>query len=153
MRYQFTSTRIVVQSLSHVQLFATPWTAPHQASISFTISQSLLKLTSFESVMPSNHLILCPSFPALSPSASVLSMNIQDWFPLGLTGLTTLLSKGLSRIFSTIVQKYQFFSTQSYIWSNTHIRTWLLEKPYLWLYGPLLAKWCLCFLIHCLGWS
>ena len=54
----------VVQSISHVQLFATPWTAARQASLSFTISQSLLKLISIESVMPSNHLILChPSSP------------------------------------------------------------------------------------------
>ena len=88
----------VVKLLSHVQLFAPPWTAPHQASMSFTISQSLLKLMSIESVMPSNHLILChplQSFPALgsfpmsrlftsggqsiedSVSGSVLPMNIQ----------------------------------------------------------------------------
>ena len=50
---------IVVQSISHVQLFATPWTAAHEASLSFTISQSLLKLMSIESVMPSNHLVIC----------------------------------------------------------------------------------------------
>ena len=100
---------IVVQSLRHVRLFVTPWTAAHQASLSFTISQSLLKLMSFESVMPSNHLILvipfssCPqSFPEsgffpvsqlftsggqgirASASASVLQVNIQGWFPLGL---------------------------------------------------------------------
>ena len=96
--------------LSHVWLFATPWPAGHQASLSFTISQSLLKLMSIELVMPSNHLILChpfsswpQSFPAsgsfpvswlfvlgdqsvgASASASVLPMNIQGWFPLGLT--------------------------------------------------------------------
>ena len=102
-----------VQSLSHVPLFATPWTAARQASLSITNSQSLLKLKSIESVMPSSHLILChplpsclQSFPAsgsfpmsqfasggqsirvsASASASVLPMNIQGWFPLGLTGL------------------------------------------------------------------
>ena len=64
-----------------------------------------------------------------SASASVLPMNIQDWFPLGLTGLI-LLSKGLSRVFSsTTVQKHQFFCTQPSLWSNSHIRTWQLEKP------------------------
>ena len=63
-------------------------------------------------------------------SASVLPMNIQDCFLLGLTGLTSLRSKGLSRVFSsTIVQKHQFFSTQPSLWSNSHIHTWLLEKP------------------------
>ena len=100
---------IVVQSLSHVQFFVTPWTAAHQASLSFTILQRLLKLTSIESMMSYNHLVLLPSsppalslFPAsesfpvsrlfassgrsvgASASASVLPMNIQGWFPLGL---------------------------------------------------------------------
>ena len=65
-----------------------------------------------------------------SASASVPPMNIQDWFPLGWTGWISLLSKGLSRIFSnTTVQKHQFFGTQLSLWSNSHIRTWLLEKP------------------------
>ena len=102
-----------------------PWTIAHQASLSFTISQSFLKLMSFESVMPSNHLILChlllllPSvLPSIrvfsnesvlciraqsievSDSASVLPMNIQDWFPLGLTGWLSLQAKGLSRVSS-----------------------------------------------------
>ena len=109
------SSYIVVQSLSCVWLFATPWTAAHQASLSFTSSQSLLKLMSIESIMPSTHLILCcplssrlQSFPAsrsclmtwlftsdgqsigASVSASILLMNIQNWFPLGLTGLFSL---------------------------------------------------------------
>ena len=62
-------------------------------------------------------------------SASVFPMNIQGWFPLGLTGLISLQSKGLSRIFSnTIVQKHQFFTTQLSLWSSSHIHTWLLEK-------------------------
>ena len=62
-------------------------------------------------------------------SASVLPVNIQDWFPLGLTGLISLLSKGFSRnFFSTTVQKHQFFSTQPSLLSNSHICTWLLEK-------------------------
>jgi len=148
---------MVVQLLSHVQLFATLWTAARQAFLSFTISWSLLKLMSIELVMPSNHLIFClpllllpsifPSTPvswsflvsqlfaldgqrigALA-SASVPSMNIQDWFPLGLTGLISLQSKGLSRVFSSATfQKHQFFSTQSFLWSNSHIHKWLLEK-------------------------
>ena len=63
----------------------------------------------------------------VSASASVLPMNIQDWFPLGLTGLI-LLSKGLSRIFSSTVQKHQFFSTKLSLCSNSQIHTWLLEK-------------------------
>ena len=78
---------------------------------------------------------------AVSASASVLPMNIQDWFPLGWTCWISLLSKGLSRVISnTTVQKHQFFGTQLSSQSNSHIHTWLLEKPYLWLAGPLLAK-------------
>ena len=109
-----------------------------QASLSFTISQSLLKCMSIKSVMISNYIILChplllPSiFPSIwvfsnesafasggqnigaSASVSVLPMNIQGSFPLGLTGLISLQSKGLSRVFSnTTIQKHQLFSTQS----------------------------------------
>ena len=133
---------------------------------------------SIESVMPSDHLILChllllPSiFPnirsflvcrlftsggqsiGVSTSASVLPMNIQYCLPLGLTGLISLKSKGLSKVFSnTTVQKHQFFGTQPSLWSNSHIHTRLLERSPLALYQPLLAKQCLCFLICCLGWS
>ena len=62
-------------------------------------------------------------------TASVLPINIQGWFPLGLTGLISLLSKGLLRVFSsTTDQKYQFFSAQSSSWSNSHICTWLMES-------------------------
>ena len=65
-----------------------------------------------------------------SASASVLLMNIQDWFPLGLTGLISLQSKRLSRIFSnTTAQKHEFFGIQSFLWFNSHIHTWLPEKP------------------------
>ena len=65
-----------------------------------------------------------------SVSPSVLPMNIQDWFPLGLTSLISLQSKGLSRVFSnTTVQKHQFFGVQTSLWSNSQIHTWLLEKP------------------------
>ena len=143
-----------VQSLSRVQLFVTPQIAARQASLSITNPQSPPKPMSTESVMPSNHLILChpllflpsifPSIrvfsnePALAPggqsigvsaSASVLPMNIQDWSPLGLTGWISLQSKGLSRVFSnTTVQKHQFFSAQLSLWSSYHIRTWLLDR-------------------------
>ena len=72
----------------------------------------------------------------IGASSSVLPMNIQDWFPLGLTSLISLLSKGLSRVFSnTTVQKHRFFSIQLSLWSKSHIHTWLLEKSELWLYG------------------
>ena len=131
-----------VQSLSCVQLFVTPWTETHQASLSIINFWSLLKLMSFESVMPSNHLIRChpllpfqsfsalESFPkslfftsggqsiGVSVSASVLSMNIQNWFPLGWTGWISWQSKWLSRVFSnTTVQKHQFVSTQLSLYS------------------------------------
>jgi len=76
-----------------------------------------------------------------SASASLLPMNIQDWSPLGWTSWIFLQSKGLSRVFSnTTVQKHQFFSAQLYLWSNSHIHTWLLEKPQLWLHRPWSAK-------------
>ena len=76
-----------------------------------------------------------------SASASVLSMNVQGWFPLGLTGLISLLSKRLSRVFSsTTVQKHQLFSAQPSLWSNSHIYTRLLVKQQLWLYGPFFPR-------------
>ena len=124
--------------LSHVRPFATPWITTHQASLSFTNFQSLLKFkfitqwchpTISSSVIP--FFSCLQSFPAsgsfpvnqffasggqsigASASASVLPMNIQDWFPLGWTGWISLQSKGLSRIFpNTTVQKHQFFSAQ-----------------------------------------
>ena len=123
-----------VQSLSHVWLFATPWIAACQASLSITNSRSLPKPMSIKSVMPSSHLILCrlllllppilralESFPmsqlftwggqsiGVSASTSVLPMNTHYWFPLGWTGWISLQSKGLSGVFSnTTVQKHQF---------------------------------------------
>ena len=154
-----------VQSLSRVQLFATPWIAAHQASLSITNSRSSLKLTSIESVMPSSHLILCrprllfsPVPPSInesmsqlfawggqstgvSASASFLPKKSQGWSPSEWTGWISLQSKGLSRVFSnTTVQKHQFFGAQTSSQSNSHIHTWPLEKPQPWLDGPLLAK-------------
>ena len=88
----------------------------------------------------------------VSALATILPMNIQSWFSLGLNGLSSLLSKSLSRVFSsTTIWKHQFFGIQPSLWSKSHIHTWLLEKSQLWLYRPLLAKWCLCFLTHCVG--
>ena len=82
-----------------------------------------------------------PGSIGVSALASVLPMNSQDWFPLGLTGLTFVLSKWLSRVFSnTTVQKHQFFGAQLSSQSNSYIHTWLLEKPQLWLDRPLLSK-------------
>ena len=70
-----------------------------------------------------------------SASVSVLPVNIQGWFPFGLTGFISLQSQGISRIFcSTTVQKHELFSAQPSLWFNSHICTWLLEKPWLWLY-------------------
>ena len=90
----------------------------------------------------------------VSASASVLPMNTQGWSPLGWTGWISLQSKGLSRVFSnTTVPKHHYFGAQLSSHSNSHIHTWPLEKPQPWLDGFLLAKWCLCFLICCLGWS
>ena len=135
-----------VQSLSCVQLFVTPWTAAWQASLSITNSWSLIKHVhqasdttqlSQSSVFPFSSCL--QSFPAsgsfprsqfftsdgqnigISASASVLAMNIQDFFPLGLTGLISLQAKGFSRPFSnTTVEKHQFFSAQLSLWSNSH---------------------------------
>ena len=124
-----------------------------------TISSSVTPFSSWPQSFPaSGSFPMSPFFIAggqsIAASASVLPMNIQGWFPLGLTGLISLLSMGLSRVFSsTTVQKHQFFSAQLSLWFNSHIHTWLLEKPWLWLYRPLSAKWCLCFLIRCLGLS
>ena len=133
-----------VQSLSRVQLFVTPGTSACQAYLSFMISQNLLKLTSIESVMASNQLILWRPFLLLSsifPSITVFlnelalcirwpkywsfsinpSSEYSGLFPLGLTGLISLQSKELSRVLShTTVRKHQFFSTQHSLWSNSH---------------------------------
>ena len=83
-----------------------------------------------------------------SASASVLPMNIQSWFPLGLISFMSLQSKGLSRVFSsTTIWKHRFFSAQPSLWSNSHIPMWLVQKPQLWLDGPLSAEWCLWLLV------
>ena len=148
---------VVVQSLDHVQLFVSPWIAASQASLSstiqaslsFTISQSLLKLMSLESVMTSNHLILCHSlllllsvFPRIKVFSNESTLQVRwpkYWsfsfhispsneysglLSLGLTGLISLQSKGLLRVFSsTTIQNHQFFGTQPSLWSNSYIHT------------------------------
>ena len=121
-----------------------PWTAAHQAPLCSPISQSLLKFISIELVMLSNHLTIChplllclQSFPAsgsfpmrwllasggqsigASASATILPMNIQGWFPLGLTGLISFQSKGLT---TTTIQKHQFFTSQLSLWTNSLVR-------------------------------
>ena len=100
------------------------------------------------------HQSLCQWVGPLHQMAKVLrfsfsistSNEYSGWFPLELTGLISLLSKGPSKDFSsTTLWKHQFFGAQPSLWSNTHICTWLLEKPELWLCGPLSTKWWLCF--------
>ena len=143
---------VVVQLLSHVRYFAAPWTSwsrlpvlcyllelcsnscPLSRWCHLTISSSVVLLRS--SVFPnigvfSNESGLHISGQSIraSVSASVLPMNIQD-NPLGLTGLISLLFKGLSRVFcSTTIWKHHFFGAQPSLWSSSHIPTWLLEEP------------------------
>ena len=132
---------------------ATPWTTTRQASLSFTIpefaqvyvhwvsdaiqpSHPLLPFSScLPSFLESGSFLMSQLFTSGSQStgasvlASVLPMNTQDWFPLGLTGLISLLSKGFSRVFSsTIIQKHQVFGAQPSLGSNPHIYTWLLDE-------------------------
>ena len=138
---------------SPVQLFATPWTAACQASLSFTISQRLLKLMSIELMMPSNHpipyhpLLLLPSiFPTIRVLSKKSAIHIR-WSKYGsfsislsneYSGLISfkvdlfdlIAVQGLSRVFSiTTIQKHQFFGSQPSIWPNSHIYRWLLEMP------------------------
>ena len=144
-----------VQSLSRVRLFVTPWIAARKASPSIANSWSSLKLMSIELVMPSRHLILCHPLlllPPIPPSVRVFSnestlrMRWPKYWSFSFSiipskehpglisfrmdGWISLQSKGLSRVFSnTTVQKQQFFSAQPSSQSNSHIHTWLLEKP------------------------
>ena len=150
-----------IQSVSHVQFFATTWTAAHQASLSITNSPNLLKLMSIKSVIHptisssvvpfSSHLqsflatgsILINQF--ITSGGQIIAVSASNEYsgliPLQLTGYNSLQSKGLSRVFTnTTVQKHQFFSAQLSLRSNSHIYMWLLEKPQLWLDGVMLAK-------------
>ena len=140
--------------LSCVRLFVTPWTIARQASPSFTMSQSLFRFMSVELVMPSSCFILChplllssifpsirvfpnesalrirwPKYWKTSASASVLAMNTQGGFPLGLTSLSSLLSKGLSGVFSSImIQRHQLFSSQPSSWSSLTVLEEYVKK-------------------------
>ena len=144
---------VVVQLPSSVWFFVTLSTAVYQAFLSFTVSWSLLKFMSIELVILSNQLILAAhfsfcllSFPAsgsfLSPlftpggqsirvSASVwvLLMNIQGWYTLRLTDMISYSLRDSQESSNTIVQKHQFLITLHSLWFNSHIHTWLLEKP------------------------
>ena len=153
--YNFYQVGVAFQSCNVVRLLATPWTAAHQASLSFTISWTLLKLMSIESVMPSRHLILCRPLLLLPSiflniriflSESVLRIRWPKYWSFrysispsnehpGLISFRmgwwiSLQSKGLSRVFSnTTVQKHQSFGPQLSLWSSSQIHTWALEKP------------------------
>ena len=138
--------------LQHARL-PCPLPAPGTCSNPCSLSRWCHPTISFSVVTFSSCLQSFPasgSFPVSQPfasggqnigaSASALVLPIQDWFPLGLTDFISLQSKGLSRVFSnTIVQKHQFFGPHLSSQSNSHIHTWPLEKPELWLDGPLSA--------------
>ena len=150
--WMLTSSSLLFSCLSCVRL-GDPMDCSTPGFLVLLYLLHLLGLMSIESVMPYNYLIFCwplllfPSiFPSIrdlsllflsggqsigaSASGSVLPMNSQVWFPLGLTGLISLLSKRLSRVFSsTAVRKPHFFSTQPSLWSNPPIHTWLLQTP------------------------
>ena len=129
--------------LQHVRLpcpSPTPGTCtnsrPSNRQLHPTISFSIILFSSCLQPFPASWSFPMSQFLAsggqsigASASASVFPMNIQDWFPLGLTALISLQSKELSRVFSsTTVQKHQLFDAQSSLWSNSHIHTWLLEN-------------------------
>ena len=165
---------VLVQLPSRAWLLTTPWTAAHQASLSFTVSQSLLKLMSIELVMPSNHLILChhllflpsifPSIRVFSPlsrlftsgsqsiaasaSASVLPMNIQSWFPLRLTDFISLLSRGLSSLLQHHSWKASAFFMVQLSHPDMTTGNGIAITIQTWS-----AKRCLCFLIRCVDLS
>ena len=166
------TTVVVVRLPSHVWLFAIAWTAACQATLSFTISLTLFKLLFIESVMASNHLIFCQSLillPSIFSSISMSALCIR--WPKYWSFSTSPSNEYSGLIFRTdcfdllavqgtlknLLQHHNL--KESLLWHSaffmvhSHICTWLLEKPQPWLYGPFSAKWCLCFLIHCLGLS
>ena len=154
-----------VQSLSHVRIFVTPWTAARQASLSITNSRSPRKPMSIESVMPSNHLILCrplPLLPSIFPSIRVFSNESalrirwpKYWsFSFNISpssehpGLMSFRMDWLNllAVQGTLKSFLQYHSSKASIlqcsafFRKSHIHTWLLEKPLLWLDGSLLGK-------------
>ena len=117
------------------------WCHPTLSSSAIPFSSCLQSFPASGSFLMSEFFTSGGQSTGASASASVPTMNIQDWFPLGWTGWISLLSKGLSRVFSnTTVQKHQFFGAQLSFQSNSHIHTWLLEKTRVWLDGPLSTK-------------
>ena len=137
------SDSLLPHRLQHVRFLCpspTPWAYSNSQPSSWwlhpTISSPVIPFSSYLQSFPTpGYLPMSKYFKSgghsigVTASASVLTMNIQDWFPLGLTGWNSLQSKGLSRVFSnTTVQKYQFFSAQLSLWSNSHMHTWLLEN-------------------------
>ena len=168
---------VVLQSLSRARLFATPWTIftrppcpsppPRVCPSSYSLHQWCHLATSSSDALFS----FCPqSFPAsgtfpvshlfasdtqntgASASASVSPVNIQGWSPLRLTGLISLLSKGLSGAFSsTTIRRHQYFGILPFLQSSSHNHMWPVGRPSSWLYRPLSTKWCLFFSTYCLG--
>ena len=146
---------LAIQLLSHVQLFETPvdFSMPDFPVLYHLLEFAHTHVHWVSDVTQPSQLLSPPSPPAFSLSqhqglfkwigsshqvAKVLELqlqhqsfqwNIQGWFPLGMIGLISLLSKGLSRVFSTIVWKHQFFGAQPSLCSNSHIQSWLLESP------------------------
>ena len=147
-------TFVGVQLFSHVWLFLTPWTAACQAPCLHSLLE-LAQTKAIESVMPYSHLIICfllSFLPSIFPSIRIFSnesvlytrwqkngsfsfnISLSNEYS-GLISFRKPQSKGLSRVFSnTIIQKHQFFGPQLSLWSNSHIHSWLLEKPKLWIY-------------------
>ena len=171
LRCSVVSDSLRLHSLPHTR-FPCPSLSPRVCSNSCPL---------IDPVMLSNYLILChpllllpsifPSIRVFSKESSALCISWPKYWSLsfsispsneysglisfGIHWFDLLAVQGrLSRVFSSIrVQKHQFFGTQPSLWSSSHTHIWLLEKPKLWLYGPLSAKWCLCFLICCIGLS
>ena len=174
-----TTLDVVVQSLSHAQLFVTPWTAAHQASLSFTISHSLLKLMSIESVMPSNHLILCRFLlllPSIFPNIKVFSNELAlriTWPKYWSFSFSISPANEYSGLISFMIDWFDLLADQriwksllqhrnlkaSILWCSAFFMVQLSHlsvttgKTMALIYWPLSAKWCLCILIHCLGLS
>ena len=117
------------------------WYHPAISSSVVPVSSCLQSFPASESFQISKLFASGGQSIGVSASTSILPMNIQDWLPLGWTGYISLLSKGLSWVFSNItVQKHQFFGAQLSLYPNSHNHTWLLEKPQPWLDGPLFVK-------------
>ena len=176
--FQSSVVAVLAQSLSYVQLFVTPWTAAHQASLSFTISQSLLKFMSIESVMPSNHLVLChpllllPSiFPSLRVFSNESTLHIR-WPKYWSISFSISPSNEYSGLISfridwfdllavhgTLKSLLQHHSSKASILQRSALFMVQLSYPYMTTRKTIaLARWifakeCLCFLICSLGWS